>query len=342
MEIALYEPGVGYYSRTKSPVGKEGDFVTSAHISPVFSFALARLIREFESRVGDATFSIVDVGCGDGGLIRSLAAEIAEDRARFFGIDRSVSRAVASERVSFATALSDVPLGAAQLLICNELFDALPFARVVMRETGLRELWVEERAGTLEWAERDADPRLAEYFSTRKIELQSGQFADISLEWESLYDELCHSMSRGLIVTFDYGHPESKLFSSRTRQFGTAAAYSHHQVSRDLLANPGSQDLTAHINFTDLERAGARSDFSTLYFDRQAKFLLALGATEHEAFKPVEQRGFDSAEEALKLREEREQARRLVLPDGIGEEIRVLVQAKGVGEEGWSFQKRLF
>ena len=110
-------------------------------------------------------------------------------------------------------------------------------------------------------------------------------------------------------------------------------------ASRDLLANPGEQDLTAHINFTDLQRAGERNGFATLFFDRQAKFLLAAGATEHELFKPIDEIATD---DPLQLRAAREDARRLVLPDGIGEDSRVLVMGKGVPVEGWSFQRKLF
>ena len=169
--------------------------------------------------------------------------------------------------------------------------------------------------------------------------MSDGQFADVSLDWESTYEEICRFVTRGLIVTFDYGMPQEQLFSSRTRRFGTAAAYAGHQVSRDLLANPGEQDLTAHINFTDLKRAGERKGFTTLFFDRQAKLLLAAGATEHELFKPIDE---VQSDDLIALREQREDARRLVLPDGIGEDIRVLVQGKGVHTEGWSFQRKLF
>jgi len=87
---------------------------------------------------------------------------------------------------------------------------------------------------------------------------------------------------------------------------------------------------------------GERNGFSTLFFDRQAKFLLAAGATEHELFKPLDASQFASADEALAVRERREEARRLVLPDGIGEDIRVLVQGRGAPVEGWSFQRKLF
>jgi len=147
---------------------------------------------------------------------------------------------------------------------------------------------------------------------------------------------------RALIVTIDYGFEEKKLFHPRIRRFGTAAAYSAQRVSRDLLASPGEQDLTAHINFTDLERAGAREGAQTLFFDTLAKFLLALGITEHELFRPVHELEAASAEEGIRLLQARDEARQLVLPDGIGEDLRVLVQVKGLAPHGWAFQKKLF
>ena len=330
MEVALYHPQFGYYSQRAERVGKTGDFVTSPSLSPVFSFALSRLIREFMSRVTDRMTSIVDIGCGDGALIHSLYGVAAD--AAFYGVDRFPPP-------GFVTDLARVPKTDIQFVICNELFDALPFARLVQRDEHLHELWVTERDGGLDWSEHEAEARYDDYFAARGVELAEGQFADVSLDWESTYEDIARFVSRGLIVTFDYGYPEQQLFSSRTRRFGTAAAYSRQQVSRDLLANPGQQDLTAHINFTDLQRAGERNGFKTLFFDRQAKFLLAVGATEHELFRPLEQLGSD---DLLVLREQREEARRLVLPDGIGEDMRVLVQGKGVEGEGWSFQRKLF
>jgi SAM-dependent MidA family methyltransferase len=340
VEVALYYPELGYYAKSISPVGKQGDFVTSPQISPVFSFALSLVISEFVRFQAGGVCTIVDIGCGDGSLIHSLYE--AGTPAEFWGVDRSLDRVRHRDGVKFTTNLSDVPRGDAQLVICNELFDALPFARLVMRGEHLHELWVTERDGLLDWSEHEAEAKYNDYFAERGIELRDGQFADISLDWEPQYEEICRFVNRGLIMTFDYGHPEKQLFSGRIRRFGTAAAYSGHQVSRDLLANPGEQDLTAHINFSDLQRTGERKGFSTLFFDRQAKFLLAAGATEHELFAPVDDVNLSTAEEALELRERREEARRLVLPDGIGEDIRVLVQGKGVRGEGWSFQRRLF
>src|SRR5438477_4023594 len=292
MEMALYHPQFGYYSQQRSPLGRQGDYVTSPAISPVFVHCLNRLIREFMSRTDDAMCSIVDMGCGDGLLIHSLYADAPADvraRATFCGVDRSLGRVVAQSGVVFATQLETLPPSDFQLLISNELFDSFPFARLVMRDEHLQELRVTDRDGTLDWMEHEAEPRYDDYFAERGIELRSGQFADLALEWEAMYEDICRFVTRGLIVTFDYGYPEQQLFSGSIRRFGTAAAYADQRASRDLLANPGRQDLTAHINFTDLERAGERAGLRTLFFDRQAKFLLAIGATEHELFRPLEE-----------------------------------------------------
>lgn len=344
MEIALYHPEVGYYARSKSPVGRSGDFITSPLLSPVFSFALARLVREFVSRSGDEMCTIVDIGCGDGALIRALSVEAAGPRQRFFGIDRELDRVSDEARsaATFVRTVDELPHGGAHLILSNELFDAIPFARLVRRGEHIHELFVTERDGGLDWSEREAEGQYEEYFASRNIDLAEGQFADVSLEWGAMYDDVCKVVERGLIVTFDYGYPQSKLFSSRARRFGTAAAYARHRVSRDLLADPGEQDITAHINFDDLISAGQDRGFSTRFFDRQAKFLLALGITEHELFKPSTELSIDTIHEGVDLLEHRDSARQLVLPDGIGHDIRVLVQGKGLDAGPWSFEQKLF
>ncbi len=260
------------------------------------------------------------------------------------GVDRSLERVTSDSdgHAEFFTTLDTVPPGDAQLILSNELFDAIPFARLVQRGEHLHELWVHESGEGLDWSEHEAPVAYDDYFAERGIALEDGQFADVSLEWEAYYADIVRWATNALIVTFDYGYPGEQLFRSRVRRFGTAAAYGQQRVTRDLLANAGEQDLTAHINFTDLQRAGERAGFSTLFFERQAKFLLALGITEHELFKPVLDEQVSSAEEGLARLEARDEARRLILPDGIGHDVRVLVQGKGVGEGAWSFQHPLW
>lgn len=346
--MALYHPEFGYYTRASNPIGEAGDYVTSTAISPVFSFALSKLVHEFMSHGGGGTTSIVDIGCGDGRLIREIHCQVTGDaraRTSFYGVDRSLSRLAdngADAEVRFVASLDQVPPNESQLVIANELFDALPFARLVQRGEHLHELWVTERDGELDWTEHEAPSEFETYFHERGIELEDGQFADVSLDWATEYGRAVDFVTNGLIVTFDYGYPSAQLFHPRARRYGTAASYSQQRVTRDLLKNPGEQDLTAHINFDDLIRAGEPDGMRTLFFDRQARFLLAIGAAEHELLQPLDDATPASLEEALDLRQRREDARRLILPDGIGEDIRVLVQGRGIALEGWSFQKKLF
>jgi SAM-dependent MidA family methyltransferase len=344
VELALYHPQFGYYSRGENPVGKHGDFITAPSLSPVFAFAMSGLFREFLGRCEAEVYSFVDVGCGDGSLVRALAGTQTEKRARFFGVDRSQDRidpSVASD-VTFLRTLDEVPDDGAHLIFSSELYDAIPFARLVKRGEHLHELYVAARDGGLDWIEHEAPPTYDDYFARHGIELAEGQFADVALEWEAFHEDVARFVTTGLIVTLDYGFEAKKLFHPRARRFGTAAAYVAHRVHRDLLADPGEQDLTAHINFSDLEEAGRRHGAATLFFDVLAKFLLAIGVTDHELFRPVHEVTIGSADEGLELIAARQEARRLVLPDGIGADLRVLVQAKGVSLENWSFQRALF
>lgn len=355
MEVALYHPQCGYYSRAENPVGKGGDYVTAPALSPVFAFALSKLIQEFVSRAGDEVSTVVDVGCGDGSLLHSLYAasvgargDVARRAPRFYGVDRCLDRIDSApdtqqtQALHFVQTLDEVPRDGCHLILANELFDAFPFARLVQRGEHLHELWVSERNGELDWSEHEAPAPYEDYFASRGIELADGQFVDLSLDWEAHYAGIARFIGRGLIVTFDYGFPEKGLFDGRFRRFGTAASYHQQRVTRDLLADPGLRDLTAHINFTDLIRAGERAGLETLLFERQARFLLAVGAADHDLLRPIEQIEIESLSEGLEVLQRREDAKRLLLPDGIGEDIRVLVQEKDLGASGWSFQRPLF
>jgi SAM-dependent MidA family methyltransferase len=335
MSLALYAEGSGYYSGPLSPAGREGDFVTSPHISPLFGFALARLATEFMRRQGDGPSAIVDIGCGDGKLLSDLIESLDAKTVagtRFYGVDRRLGRTAPAAAITFLDSIEGLPWELPLLLISNELYDAFPFSRVVQRADGLHELMVGLEGEGLVWRERPAGTSLVDYFRERSIILEEGQFADLTPEWGGFHTRLLKNLRRGLVVTFDYGSPEGKLFSPAFRRFGTAGAFSRQQVSRDLLASPGKQDLTAHINWTDLERAGAQEGADHLFRGRQAGFLISIGALDYPLLAP-------DRELTAELANARRDALQLVLPDGIGEEMTVLVQSKGLPVDGWSFQR---
>lgn len=344
MELALYDPEFGYYVQPRSGL----DYATSVDLSPVFAYALARLASEFVDRAGDGLCTIVDIGCGDGSLLGGIRENLAEPqlrKANLVGVDRSLGRLrpelADDPQLRFAHSIEEVDPAGPTLILSNELFDAFPVARVVRRERGLSELWVRaEESGALEWEEREAPRELTEYFAARGIALETGQFADVTPDWGAFYRALAARIERGLIVTIDYGFPQEKLFDVRVRRYGTAVAFRRHQMTRDLLGEPGRQDLTAHINFTDLERAGETCGWRSLVLERQARFLLRLGITEHPLLAPLETVE-GAAADAVELAAAREAARRLVLPEGIGEEMRVLVQSRGMTHAEWTFESDL-
>lgn len=340
VEAALYDPELGYYAAPKS--GR--DYATSVDLSPVFAFALSRLAAEFSARAGDAVSTLVDIGCGDGSLLASLREFLGSSHGNFlfYGVDRSLARLrpeLASDpALRFVRDLAQVPDDRPTLVLSNELFDAFPFARLVRRDDGLREMWVVPREEGLDWDERPAPPEYADYFARRGVTLETGQFADVSLEWETAYARIARRFARGLLVTIDYGFPRERLYDVRVRRYGTAVAFHRHQLTRDLLARPGEQDLTAHVDLTDLAEAGEGAGWRTVTLARQARFLLALGATEHPLLAPLEEVRPAGGEDAVELAAMRDAARRLVLPEGIGEEMRVLVQEQGMGHEPWPFE----
>lgn len=343
MEIALYEPAAGYYGRASDPIGFGADYVTSSRLSPAFGHALARLVAEFLRRADDASSTVVDIGCGDGSLITQIFDQLppeVREHASFFGVDQSLARVPAARQqspVRFVTSLRELPSTGPMLVLSYELFDARPSARLVRREDGLHELTVRLGAdGQLDWGERAAPAEYVRYFEEHGVTLQDGQFADVSLEWAVLYRDICSIVDRGLVVTFDYGYEAARLFNARARRWGTAAAYREHRASRDLLAAPGEQDLTAHINFDDLRRTGEQLGFDTLLFDSQSMFLLSLGVMTHPDLQPDEDGSLSASPEALAAREA---ARALILPDGPGTNIRVLVQSKGFPRDAWHFAR---
>jgi SAM-dependent MidA family methyltransferase len=159
-------------------------------------------------------------------------------------VDRSLERIDGGE-ATYVRTIDELPKDGAHLFFSNELYDALPFARLVQRGEHVHELWVKEREGVLDWTEYEAPAAYDDYFAERGIGLAEGQFGDVSLEWEAFHADVAKFLQRGLIVTIDYGYPADKLFHPRARRFGTAAAYAGQRVARSA-AGPASRTSRAH------------------------------------------------------------------------------------------------
>jgi SAM-dependent MidA family methyltransferase len=311
MEEALYGEE-GYYSRPDPPIGEAGDFVTGASFSPLFGRATARLLRRLD-RVLHHPADLFEAGYGTGAHLGNVVAAFSGEERRVLAWDR-VARP-APPGVERKERLEEV--GPVEGLIFSyELFDALPFHRLIGPEGGgVGELWVDLNAeGDFIWKEAElSDPALPDLLDG--FHLEPGQIADLAPGWVPLYKEIAGRLGRGLLVTCDYGFERERLLDVRIRRHGTLACFTRQRVHRNPFVLVGEQDLTAHVDFTALIRAGEEAGLTTVALTRQALWLTACGL-------------FDDLQDAGP--EARQQAMALLDGEGMGEDIRVLVQAKGI------------
>ena len=277
-------------------------------------------------------------GAGVGTLAAQILDFVADEFAEFYAtlqyvaIERSaVRRAAQSE--ALATHLSfrhsqmvselpaEIPCGC---IFSNELFDAMPVHRVVREGHDLRELYVAigpnglcEQTGPLSSA------ALREYFSGQAIALEESQQAEVNLQACDWIEDAGKRLRRGFVVTVDYGHQASELYDQRHMR-GTLLAYQRHRASEDFFRVPGEQDLTAHVNFTALDRWGERGGLRRTGFTSQSNFLMAL----------ARQSGFADLQSEKMSQSEQARARllfkTLIYPEGMGETFQVLIQHKNV------------
>lgn len=312
MSEALYGES-GYYRREESPIGPEKDYITGSSLSPMFGRATAQVLRRLDGCLGRES-DFLEVGCGDGRHLAALLTGLPQGSGhRVMACDR-VARELPAGVVRLESLSAADRRSIGGLIFSYELFDALPVHRLIgLSNGGLGELWVDWNPSAgfhyVEGALSDSELEACE------LDLEAGQIADVAPGWAPLYRQMAGLLKQGLLVTCDYGFERPRLFDRRVRFHGTLACFRQQRVHRDALSGLGSQDLTAHVDFTTLRQAGEESGLETVAFTRQARWLLAAGL-------------FDQLREADQAG--RLEAMDLLDPEGMGEEIRVLIQARGI------------
>jgi SAM-dependent MidA family methyltransferase len=337
MDACLYHPDHGYYSKADQQPRR--DYFTSVDLSPVFGRLLARQFHEMWERLGRPDpFWLVEAGAGTGALAKHVLDCAAESLSEFYAalryvaVERSAPRRAAQARPleSHATrgrltCSPDLPGKITQgCFFSNELLDAMPVHRVLQENRSLRELYVaagddgfHECSGSL------SCPALAEYFADQGITLHDQQQAEASLEACRWLEQVASKLSRGFVLTIDYGHLAPELYDERHMR-GTLLAYARHRANEDYFRAPGEQDLTAHVNFTALEQRGQTSGLLRTGFTSQSNFLLALA--RHSQFEDLQSEAMTEHQQTRA----RLLFKTLIHPEGMGETFQVLVQHKGI------------
>ncbi len=352
MEMALYQPHHGYYAANHGKIGAHGNFFTSPHLTVDFGELLAGQFAEMWQLLGQPQpFMLVEMGAGQGLLavdvlsglqrqypdcfaaleyviVEKAAALIAEQKQRL----KSWQSGVKIEWRS----LDEIP--ACSIVGCvfsHELVDAFPVHLVTLINQTLQEIYVTVQSNEfVEVAGSLSTSRLTNYFDLNGIELTGPAYSDgyrtevnlAALDWLSLTSD---RIQRGYMVTIDYGYTASRYYSPMRSQ-GTLQCYYQHSHHNNPYINVGQQDITAHVDFTALERQGDRCGLKTLGFTQQGLFLMALGLGDRlTALSQIEAKNAQDIQNAIRHRDALHQ---LINPMGLGN-FSVLIQSKGLTEE---------
>ncbi|HET6671390.1 MAG TPA: SAM-dependent methyltransferase [Pyrinomonadaceae bacterium] len=338
MATALYDDEAGYYCHARHRWGREGDYRTSPERSVLFAATFANYFsRLFEKLGRPASWVVLEAGAGSGefaeGVLDTLLVRAPEvfKATRYVIDERSPSsQAVAAERlarfgskVEFAklSDLKSIPVG---IIFSNELLDAFPVHRVKLADGELVEFFVKvNAAGQFAWSiQEPSTPKLQSYFAGAGICLAEEQIAEVNLEARNWIRSAVELLERGYVISVDYGAEAEGLFSATDRPHGTLRSFHNHQLVNDVLGNPGEQDMTSSVNWSDVINAGESAGLKTIVFERQDQFLMREGLLEE-----LELRVSEAAGEAEKLRL-RTSAREMILPGGMAADFQVLVQEK--------------
>jgi SAM-dependent MidA family methyltransferase len=354
MELALYHPELGYYTRASQRSGRAGDFFTSVDVGTLFGQLMAVQFEEMWSLVSrpakeEPRFDIVEAGAGNGRLSRDVlsAASLVPsfyDSIRLHLVERSINArseqsAVLGPHIDKLVYSNDeLPHAIRGVIFANELLDAFPVHRITMTEDGLREIRVDADGDRLvERLQPIQTPTLLKYLDKLKVTLPINSSAEINLLALDWIQTAANQLHQGFIVLIDYGHDALQLYGSAQRH-GTLAAYRQHvqAPSRALWLNePGDWDLTSHVDLTSVTRCAEHCGLRCLGSLDQTYFLLGLGSANIFSNQP------DNSLDELK---QRLAAKTLFMPGGLGSTHKVLVYAKGVGSpalRGCSYGTRL-
>lgn len=350
MELALYHPQGGYYTTKDAVLGFEGDFVTSAHLGHDFGELLATQFAEMWEHLGCPNpFVLVEMGAGQGLIAADALGALQNHFPDCFAaltyqiVEKSDRlRAAQAQRLSAWGGqvtwldLDDIPDDSITgCLFSNELVDALPVHQVVTTEAGLHEVYValtdSPNSPLVEILDSPSTPRLADYFAFVGIDFADPQYApgyrtEVHLAAIDWMKTVAAKLHQGYVLTVDYGYPASRYYN-RARSQGTLQCYYQHAHHDNPYSHLGHQDITAHVNFTALERQGEHCGLETLGATQQGMFLMALGLGDRLAALGQIQAS-DPATVNLAI-QRRDKLHQLINPMGLGNFV-VLVQGKGL------------
>jgi len=299
MELALYCPVYGFYEKETDNIGRDGDFYTNVSTGSLFgellAFQFAEWLQEF--KIQNSKFKIAEAGAHDGKLAKDILTWLQLHRPRLFEqieydiIEPSIHRQnwqretlKEFSNVRWFTEFKDLSLAARPsplhgVIFSNELLDAMPVHRFGWDAKGKKwfEWGVALEGETFVWAkmqnsESDSPSSIFHLPPSLQAALPDGYIIEFSPDAENWWRDAAQALTHGKLLTLDYGFTQTELFSP-ARTNGTLRGYRAHHYVENILANPGEQDITAHVNFAAIQASGEQAGLKTEELISQSQFL---------------------------------------------------------------------
>ncbi|MGB7603132.1 MAG: SAM-dependent methyltransferase [Candidatus Sulfotelmatobacter sp.] len=355
MEICLYDPELGYYSRNTEQFGKAGDFYTSSDVHAVFGRLLARQFEEMWRALGSpASLDLIELGPGRGLFAQDVLGWSEKTFPDFF---RGLHYVLVESSPALAERIRNTlkrhldsgkaeptplylpniksPRDTPTVVFANEFFDALP-VEIVSAKGSLR---IDTGDGHFIETWAPSSPAELEFLDRYSVHPEPYERIEVSLAAQQSMHRLAAGIERGFVIAIDYGYTREEQLAGGHR--GTLKAIRQHSVSANPYEAPGEQDITADVNFTALAAAAEKHGMQTHKLVTQSQFLMGIGEANQ----------FADAFEECRVPQERAkvalQLKHLVTPAGMGESFHVLTGGKGVKQEtieslsGLSFGHRM-
>jgi len=337
MELCLYDPELGYYSRNAEQFGKAGDFYTSSDVHAVFGRLLARQFDEMWRVLGSPEqVDLVELGPGRGLFAQDVLGWSEKKFPDFFRalryvlierspalrerIEKTLGRHLESGKAELTT-LDAHDKAFATIMFANEFFDALPVE--ILSTKGSLRIGAREDRFIETWAQ--PSPEELDFLDRYSIHPEPDERVEVPLAAQHSMERVVANIQRGFLIAIDYGYTREEQLAGRHR--GTVKALRQHSVSANPYEAPGEQDITADVNFTALAAAAEKHGMQTHKLVTQSQFLMGIGEANQ----------FADAFEECRMPQERAkvalQLKHLVTPAGMGESFQVMVASKGIEQE---------
>jgi SAM-dependent MidA family methyltransferase len=346
MELVLYHPQFGYYASNAERIGKGGDFLTSPHLAADFGELLAIQIKQlWEILDCPAKFTIVEIGAGQGLLAAQILAYLKREYPHFFRVIEYLIVETAPAMIATQQKiLNNLPVRWCEwseiddrsivgCFLSNELIDALPVHQVIVNGNCLQEIYITLNYNDLTFVEivdELSTDELTNYWKLNGIDLLSDRYADgyrtevnlAALEWLKIVNQ---KLERGYIISIDYGYSADRYYNP-IRSQGTLQCYYEHYHHNNPYINIGNQDLTAHVDFTAIQKQGELLGLQTIGFSKQGMFLMALGLGDR--ISTISNSGGD----IQTILTRRQNLHQLIDPMGLGK-FGILIQSKALTDQ---------